>query len=317
MYINGKNLGEIISKLKSLNITPPKQEIWYKTTLQRILNNITYTGKIQYTDNKYLKRRNELGKVVYTKNPNPDIYIVDGLHEAIISEEIFNKAQSIYKSHQLSDTRTKEQFELKNPLSGLIKCQVCGATLKRKTNGNASYVGLRCSKHHVASSHLDLVEKKVYESLQILLNNYEIDLKSSETNNEIETLISNSEKQIHLLNEELQKTYSQKEKLYDFLEQEIYDKNTFLKRSQLLANKILDIKNKISELEALKSDYTTLKTRKENYIPVVKKVIETYPHANIMQKNKLLKSCLKKIEYYKKTNSRNKDDFTIKLFPLF
>ena len=105
-------------------------------------------------------------------------------------------------------------------------------------------------------------------------------------------------------------------KNYDFLEQEIYDKNTFLKRSQLLANKILDIKNKISELEALKSDYTTLKTRKENYIPVVKKVIETYPHANIMQKNKLLKSCLKKIEYYKKTNSRNKDDFTIKLFPL-
>lgn len=315
MYTNGKNLGEIISELKALNIAPPKQNIWYKTTLQRILNNITYTGKIQYTDNKYLKRRNELGKIVYTKNPNPDLYIVDGLHEAIISEEMFNKAQSIYKSHQLTDTRTKEQFELKNPLSGLIKCQVCGATLKRKT-GNTSYIGLRCSQHHVASSHLDLVEKKVYESLQILLNNYEIDIKSSDTNNEIETLISNSEKQIHSLNEELQKTYSQKEKLYDFLEQEIYDKNTFLKRSQLLANKISDIKNKITELEALKLDYTTLKSRKENYIPSIKKVIEAYPHANTLQKNKLLKSCLKKIEYYKKPNSRKQDEFTIKLFPL-
>lgn len=316
MYTNGKNLGEIISTLNNLNIKTPKGGIvWYKSTLQKILTNITYTGKIKYIDEKNLKKRNELGRIIYVKNPNPTIYIVNGLHEAIISEDIFNKAQAIYKNHQLADTRTKEQFALKNPLSSLIKCQVCGCTLKRKTN-NTSYVGIRCKEHHVASSHLDIVEKKVLESLQMLLNEYKLDIASSNSQLEIQSLIDNSEKQIKQLNDELEKTYLQKEKLYDFLEQGIYDKETFLNRSQLLASKISDIKNKTSELEALKLDYITLKGRKENIIPTIEKVIETYPHANIEQKNKLLKSCLKKIEYYKEPNCRKQEEFKITLFPL-
>lgn len=317
MYTNGKNLGEIKNTLESLNIATPKGgKTWYKSTLQKILSNVTYIGKIQFIDKKNLKKRNDFGKFVYVKNPNPEIYLVDGLHDAIISEEVFNKAQAIYKSHQLADTRTKEQFELKNPLSGLIKCQVCGATLKRKTNSTTNYVGIRCMHHHVASSHLDLVEKKVFEALQNLLNSYKLDLSSSSTNNEISSLISNTEKQISLLNDELNKASSQKEKLYDFLEQGIYDQATFLDRSKILANKILDIQNKLFELSDKKADYTTLKNRKENIIPTIQKVIDTYPNANPVDKNKLLKSCLKKIEYYKEPNCRIQDNFTVTLFPL-
>lgn len=315
MYTNGKNLGEIISKLNELNIAPPGTgKKWYKTTLQSILTNITYTGKIRYIDKQYL-RKVVNGSLVQVKNPNPEEYLVNGLHSAIISEEMFEKAQKIYKEHQLADTRTKEDFELKNPLSTLVKCKVCGQTLKRVTNGTSSPARLGCRNYDISSSFLYLIEDKILQSLQILLNNYKLDLSSSNKDIEISSSIKNIDNQIVHLTKDLEKTSSQKSKLYDFLEQGIYDNNTFIERSNILANKICDINNKLSELSNLKEDYQTLQDRKENIIPNIENVIETYSHANIIEKNKLLKSCLEKVEYYKPKGSRKKEDFEIILYP--
>lgn len=317
MYTSGRNLGEIITEIEKMGIKPPKNgKIWYKTTIQRMLVNITYTGKIKYIDKRYLKKRNNLGKIVYVKNPNPEVYLIDGLHEPIIPEEIFNKAQEIYKNNQLADTRTKEQFELKNPLSTLLKCKICGRTLKRlySCSSFTTCERIGCKNYDVASSHLDIVEKKVFEGLKELLKDYKLDLSKNHLNNEITTLIKNTNTRIDQLKIELEKTNAQKEKLYDFLEQGIYDKNTFLSRSNKLAEKILEINNKIDELKNLKSSYSTIKNKKEEFIPKVERIIETYPLANTEQKNKLLKSCIEKIEYYKSKGSR-KSNFEITIYP--
>ena len=68
MYTTGKNLGEIKNTLDDLKISPPKGgEIWHKTTLQRILTNITYTGKIKFVDKSHLKKRDDSGKFIYVK----------------------------------------------------------------------------------------------------------------------------------------------------------------------------------------------------------------------------------------------------------
>lgn len=319
MYISGKNLGEIITMLNNLDIKPPKNgKVWYKSTLQKMLTNITYTGKIRYEDKKYYKKRDHNNNIISVKNPNPDIYIVDGLHEAIISEEIFNKAQSIYKNNQLLDTRAKEQFDLKNPLSGLLKCKICGRTMKRNFSKNSfsSFERIVCKNKDVSSTHLDKIEEKVFESLKIILNNYKLDLKKDTKNTEISTLIKNTNAQLIQFNFELDKINSQKIKLYDLLEQGIYDNNTFLERSKFLATKIQEVKNKIDELNVLKEKYINLNNSKENIIPKIENVIETYPYANIEQKNKLLKSCIEKIEYYKPLKTR-KTSFEITIYPRF
>lgn len=276
-------------------------------------------GKIQYVDKKTLKKRNELGKIVYVKNPNPEVYIVKGLHEAIIDEETFQKAQVIYKGHQLADTRTKEQLELKNPLSSLIKCKVCGKTMKRITNGTAGFdtiIRLGCRNYDTSSSSLELVEEKLIESLKIILNDYKLDLKNATNKQKIDTLIQNTDKQIELLKQELEKANSQKSKLYDLLEQGIYDNNTFIERSNLLAQKLSDINTKIHDLNNLKNEYEHQKEKKELIIPKIENVIELYPYATIEQKNRLLKSCIKKVEYYKPPKKR-KTDFELTIYPLF
>lgn len=315
MYTKGKNLGEITTMLNNLGLKPKEGKTWSKSSLHHIITNVTYIGKIKYTDKKYLKKRNDYGELVRVINPNPEIYIVDGLHEPIIDEETFYIAQNIYKNHQLADTRTKADLSLKNPLSGLLKCKICGSTLKRK-NSKYNYIGVVCKQSHVASSHLELIEKKVLESLNEILENYKLDLKSSSKDLEIEATIKNSMSQIKILEDELEKISFQKEKLYDFLEQGIYTKETFFERSKTLASKIADIKNKINEIEKIKLDFITLKERKQNIIPHIEKVIETYPYSTVEQKNKLLKSCIKKIEYYKEKGNNTPDDFEITLFPI-
>ncbi len=319
MYTNGNNLGEIISTLEKLNIPTPKNgKYWYKSTLQKILTNITYTGKIHFTDKKYIKKRTDLGTFTYVKNPNPEEYIVKGLHEPLISEEIFEKAQAIYRSHQLADTRTKDQFELKNPLSTLLKCKVCGRTMKRlySPNNFAPSIRIGCKNYDTSSSSLEIVEDRIFESLKIMLNDYKLDISKSNPNMELDTLIDNTNMQIAQLNIELEKTTSQKSKLYDLLEQGIYDNNTFLDRSKTLAEKIRDIKNKIDELENLQISYNKKRNAKTKIIPKIEKVIETYPLATIEQKNKLLKSCIEKIEYYKPKGKR-KVDFELTIYPRF
>lgn len=315
MYTNGKNLGEITTRLNNLGLKPKEGKTWSKSSLHHIITNVTYIGKIKYTDKKYLKKRNDYGELVRVINPNPEIYIVDGLHEPIINEETFYTAQNIYKNHQLADTRTKADLSLKNPLSGLLKCKICGSTLKRK-NSKHNYIGVVCKQNHIASSRLELVEKKVLKSLNEILENYKLDLTSNSNDLELETTLKNTDIQIKSLEETLKKLSSQKEKLYDLLEQGIYTQETFFERSKTLASKIADIKNKINEVEKMKQDFITLKERKQNIIPHIEKVIETYPYSTVEQKNKLLKSCIKKVEYYKEKGNNTPDDFEITLFPI-
>lgn len=316
MYTNGKNLGEITTMLNNLGLKPKEGKTWSKSSLHHIITNVTYIGKIKYTDKKYLKKRNDYGELVRVINPNPEIYIVDGLHEAIIDEETFKKAQIIHTNHQLADTRTKEELSLKNPLSGILKCKICGSTLKRKNARYGNYIGVTCKNKHIASSRLELVEEKVLESLNEILENYKLDLTTNSNDLELETTLKNTDIQIKSLEETLKKLSSQKEKLYDLLEQGIYTQETFFERSKTLASKIADIKNKINEVEKMKQDFITLKERKQNIIPHIEKVIETYPYSTVEQKNKLLKSCIKKVEYYKEKGNNTPDDFEITLFPI-
>lgn len=94
----------------------------------------------------------------------------------------------------------------------------------------------------------------------------------------------------------------------------IYDNVTFLERSKRLAERITEINRKIEDLQGLKQNYLTLLERKKNYIPNVEKIIEIYPYADTLQKNKLLKSCIEKIEYYKPKRTR-KADFELTIYP--
>ena len=71
------------------------------------------------------------GKAV--KQPPENWLILPGRHEGIISEEQFERVQQ--KLTACPSRSVRKDLKLKNPLSGVLRCGVCGGSMTRKSGG--------------------------------------------------------------------------------------------------------------------------------------------------------------------------------------
>ncbi len=137
----------------------------HSSSLSRIIQNPVYCGMIRYSGQTY-----------------------PGLHDPIVSREIWDKAQVKY-SHYITSTAAATNFD-KTPhlLTGLIKCGVCGATYRTCTCKNKyltasshpyyGYYMCRPSGHHKAkcsnkSYKMDILEEQVLKEIKSLSLNPE------------------------------------------------------------------------------------------------------------------------------------------------
>lgn len=111
------------SEMELLSSTNP---LFDAALIRRIIQNPVYSGKISYG-----RRRTE--KVYGTRNEyrqvkKDDYLLVDGLHEALVSEEVWEQAQvkvaAQAKKYEKVNRDKREKIHL---LSGILKCPVCGA----------------------------------------------------------------------------------------------------------------------------------------------------------------------------------------------
>ncbi len=109
--------------MKEKGIKSRNGNIFSKTNIAYSLRNVVYVGKIKY---------------------NKEVY--QGLHEPIISEEIFNLAQKIHKE-KIKNFRVYKNFLF----GGLVKCEACGSKMtscftNKKDNGKLKrYYYYRCT----------------------------------------------------------------------------------------------------------------------------------------------------------------------------
>ena len=101
-------------------------EEWSAHFINLILENPVYCGKIAYgrrTLEKVKGKKNE-----YKRINAADYITVDGLHEPLVSEEIWNKAQEKRQStgNKFASKYGKDRTHL---LTGLLKCPVCGGPM--------------------------------------------------------------------------------------------------------------------------------------------------------------------------------------------
>ena len=101
-------------------------EEWSAHFINLILENPVYCGKIAYgrrTLEKVKGKKNEYKRINAT-----DYITVDGLHESLVSEEIWNKAQDKRQAtgQKFASKYGKDRTHL---LTGLLKCPVCGGPM--------------------------------------------------------------------------------------------------------------------------------------------------------------------------------------------
>lgn len=119
LFCNGKGFKAIANQLNKEGFKTCKGNTFSLYSIREIIDNPLYKGYVRY--GKYLKWSEKRRK---GKNPNP--ILVKGIHEAIISEEDWDKAAKIRMGSSKNTAKVHSSY---NILSSLLKCPQCGAPM--------------------------------------------------------------------------------------------------------------------------------------------------------------------------------------------
>ena len=262
---------EITHYLNSNGFKTKLGALFDKSTVRKILRNKVYAGYIN--TNVY----NSMAYVVHYK----------GKHEPLIDMETWNKAQEKIK---INTPRVKVDHTLTNPLASVIFCSKCGRSMQRR-DGYLKCIQYGCT---TSSANFNKVEERILLELRNELANFNYFLENEYK--VIKDENQNREKEIKLLNKEITKKESMINKCCEMLEEGIYSKEKYLERVNILEQEISSLK---ANLELLLTMPNSKADNIKNAIPILEYVLDEYFELDTVQKNKLLKSIIYKVEYSK------------------
>ncbi|WP_296877681.1 recombinase family protein [Thomasclavelia sp.] len=305
-YVNeGIGWTKIARKLDNLGIKPRKSEFWNPVQIKTILTNPVYIGKIQWNHRKTVKIYED-GKIKATRPVAKDFEIFEGKHPALISDDLFYKAQDKLGKN------TREPFskEIINPLAGLLYCKKCGKamtyrTYKSKEGYYRSAPRLACTNQihcGTKSATFEEIYQAVITILETVIKDFEVKIKNGDT-----TIYEIKKKMIINLEKDLEKLEDRQEELYDLLEDHIYTKEIFTLRNEKLGKEREELQKKI---KAAKEDMPafTLEEKVIQFKDVLKALKD--PTVSAKTKNMLLKTIITSIEYSRDSKNRTKWDIS-------
>lgn len=317
-----KRLGSslISNKLNDMKIPSATGIKWIPSRVLDLMRNPVYVGKVRWNNRPEVKKMQD--GVITKERPRSDeeaVLLFEGLHEAIVDEDLFYKTQCYLKDHQPKPAPNKKP--IKNPLSSFVICGQCGAKMVRRPYPNRTPDALICptSGCKNISSYLSNVESKILELLQQWIKEYKIQLsldnKEKVSNNEVVVKRQN----VKRLEDEIKGLIKQMDSIYNFFEQGIYSTETFMERSKSINEKLkeanIDLKIIINELEKDPAAQNNI----INFIPKVEHVLTVYDLVDDPEvKNALLGEMVSKVVYTKnKRVGKDKifDDFELIIFP--
>ena len=163
MYVRGDGYRKIVQNLNDRGVISPSeykrqqgskyvnrnadasnsQGKWTQSTIARILANEVYTGTLVQGKSHHISYKNKKRKKV----EQADWVRVPHAHEAIIDQETWSRTQERLNSHVRVGKRSQEL----SPLSGKVKCAVCGRPMKRNVYYNKAktirYYNLQCATY--------------------------------------------------------------------------------------------------------------------------------------------------------------------------
>lgn len=158
-YITGYSFYQIVHELNNNGIRTATGKLWSPIGVKRILKNITpctadeqiynYLSAFGYNiTNPIDDFDGEHGMCIFLKNKNrneetliSEQIVAVGIHQPIISSDIYIKAQMLLNKEVKQGKRSNRSF-----LAGLIKCKECGYSfgLKTTTNKKKTYAYYCC-----------------------------------------------------------------------------------------------------------------------------------------------------------------------------
>ena len=290
LYVNqDQTYYQIACRLNDMGVKPQRGEQWNKSTIRWMLKNVHYDGKVCFNRVKEVTSIENGEKVTRrTMQPEEEVIIAEGKHEALIDHETFLKAQEKIDAN----IPAKLGFPLKNPFAGILFCAKCGRAIAQHPYKHAEdrfecRSRPRCSK----SIKMSELEQAVLVALeQSELPSLQAKWKSGEGNS-----IAIQKKLLESLEKEMVNYRQQEERQYEFLETGRYTPDVFDKRNAALRQKMEDCQERIYKAKATMPKEVNYAER----IVTLKEAIAGMknPEYTPEQKNRLLKAIVDRIEY--------------------
>ncbi|MEA5060029.1 MAG: recombinase family protein [Candidatus Pelethousia sp.] len=307
----------ITRRLNETGAPTRKGGVWVVATVQGILRNPVYMGKIRWDQRKCQKELKD-GQAVTTRPRAPidEQIIVDGMHEPIIPEKLFLDTQRSLDGNKPAPV--PRNSTMKNPLSGLVVCGKCGRKMVRRPYSTGQGPSLLCSCNACdnVSAELSLVETRVLDAMRDWVEKYAVNAESRQAP------VSDQAERAALasIEEQIQQCEQQQGRLHDLLERGVYTDEVFFSRSSALKARMTSLQAEHALAQAALHQRQFQNDMISGFIPKWQAVLDDYPSASSpKEKNDLLKTVLKKIAYTRESGGRwseRHDNFSVVLYPL-
>lgn len=290
-YAN-ENLGifEIARLLNMNNFKTSHGKEFERRSIEYILQNPTYCGMIRW--NRTINESNEI-------RPESEWIVTDGEHPAIISKELFDKAQERYK-REYRPRGARPVSTYKHWLSGVVKCPACGRTMTANTirNNTRVYSHFRCYGYTkgkcMANNSISSIklEPAVLESIKTVLDSSKITYRKIETKTDdtvdLKTILEDQIKKIDVKLQRIKEAYMNG---IDTMEEYKENKQAVQEEKQHLEKQLSEIKEEKSNS---KDDDEDMLLRVKNVYDIL-----SSDSVDATTKNDVLRSVVEKIIYEK------------------
>lgn len=285
---DGMGLFEIARLLNSHNFKTSHGKEFERRSIEYILQNPTYCGMVRW--NRTINESKEI-------RPESEWIIAEGEQPAIISKELFDKAQERYK-REYRPRGARPASTYKHCLSGIVKCPACGRTMTacKIENNKQTYCYFRCygyskgkcaAKNSISSLKL---EPAVLESIKSVLDTGKITYRKIEAKTEdtadLKTILEDQIKKIDVKLQRIKEAYMNG---IDTMEE--YKEN-----KRIVQGEKDSLEKQLSEL---KEEKISTKNEDNDMLMRVKNVYDILSSDSVdaTTKNEVLRSVVEKIVY--------------------
>lgn len=297
-----------------------KNPLFNAHLIRMILKNPVYCGKIAYG-------RRRMEKVHGTRNDyklveQDDYLLADGLHEGIVTEELWHEAQvkllAQAKKYEKVNYGKNSKIHL---LSGIVKCPICGAgmygnkSVKHKPDGTKykDFFYYGCKHRTMTRGHKCDYKKQINEELldeavaevivKLVSNPTFAKIMQEKINMKVDTAAI--EQEITTYEKQLRQNYSTKSRLMEEIDSLDPDDKHYIKRKADLDDRLYKMYDKIETTEnlliAARSKKMAIEAEKltgDNIYKVLIYFNQLYKKMDDKEKRQLIEALISEIQIY-------------------
>lgn len=254
LYASGQGYKAIVSTINAMGYKTKKGNDFSVSTVREILLNPIYIGKIRF--NRYPEWSSKRRRGI-----NEECILVDGLHESIVSQDLWEKVQSIMKMN----TKAPKKYDSWFPLTGILKCPVCGAgmviTRAPSKGGKIEYYSCGAWKNkgtsvcNSNSIRVDKANAEVLKRLTTFVSNPKMIKEVVKVLNQSRSnRVKPSQKEIETIEKEMLTISNKKQKIFELFEEGMITRDEFVERKEQLNQQSKDLEERKQELQVTLSE---------------------------------------------------------------